>query len=397
MFRALPDAVERISSRTPLGSALRTREWQELVPAEIRDQAMFSAGVESARVLETMQRKLLEAVSLQRQNTAEGGVLVSRDEFVAKMKNVVAEEGLGTGEGGLTDISSAQRLRLIYDTQVDTAHAYARHVAGQDEDLLDAFPAQELIRVENRETPRDWQSRWTAAGGKVFGGRMIALKADPVWAAISRFGRAFPPFDFGSGMGVEDVSRTEAEKLGLLKRGAPATPAPNTGMGRPEAASLGEPTVKRLQNLFGDQMIEENGRLRLDRAPIRSLVAAAQQPGSTPAAKVNLGQAWPTTQRAFREAFGDSEDANVGSFSLEIDAEDVKSMIDRAPAGEPIKAEDIEQIATVWRTPDAVLPGREAQVRVGKRVGPDLWIAELARMRNRTFRPISITKRKVGA
>lgn len=39
---------------------------------------------------------------------------------------------------------------------------------------------------------------------------MIALKSDRVWTNFSRFGRPYPPSDFGSGMGVEDIDRDEA-------------------------------------------------------------------------------------------------------------------------------------------------------------------------------------------
>ena len=45
---------------------------------------------------------------------------------------------------------------------------------------------------------------------------MIALKDDPVWTGISAFGNPFPPFDFGSGMGVRNISRKEALELGVL-------------------------------------------------------------------------------------------------------------------------------------------------------------------------------------
>ncbi|MBR0198127.1 MAG: hypothetical protein IJQ34_08330, partial [Kiritimatiellae bacterium] len=68
------------------------------------------------------------------------------------------------------------------------------------------------------KNPRgDWPKRWQKAGGKIFpGGRMIALKDDPVWVKLSVFDNPFPPFDWGSGMGLEDIGRKEAVKLGLI-------------------------------------------------------------------------------------------------------------------------------------------------------------------------------------
>lgn len=63
--------------------------------------------------------------------------------------------------------------------------------------------------------PRPWRERWKEAGGKLYDGRMIALRNDPIWRKISRFGSPVPPFDFNSGMGLEEVNRFEAEALGV--------------------------------------------------------------------------------------------------------------------------------------------------------------------------------------
>lgn len=267
MFQALKDAIKRIAASTPVGSALRTRDWEELVPTELRNQALYSSGVESIRVLDTVKAKLEASVGQMRERVANGEALVSRDSFVADLKTQLAEEGLGTGEGGLTDISSARRLRLIYDTQVDRAHGYARHVAGQDPDILDAWPAQELVRIEQRDAPRDWKARWTAAGGRLVNGRMVALKSDPIWAKLSRFGTPFPPYDFGSGMGVEDVSLEEAQAFGLIKRGESPQPAPNTGMGEISEADLGADKLAQLGVIFGNQVQVRDGNVRFSRNP----------------------------------------------------------------------------------------------------------------------------------
>ena len=92
------------------------------------------------------------------------------------------------------------------------------------------FPAQELIRLwEPQGGPqarRDWAQRWIDAGGISRGGRMIAPKDSPIWThpALSRFGHPYPPFDYNSGMGLEDVARDEAEDLGVIPRGAKVQP-----------------------------------------------------------------------------------------------------------------------------------------------------------------------------
>ena len=90
---------------------------------------------------------------------------------------------------------------------------------------LDLWPAQELVRVFARRVPRGtWKQRWAEAGGQLYGGRMIALKTSPVWVNISRFQQPYPPYDFGSGMGVVDIDREEAVRLGLLKETEALTP-----------------------------------------------------------------------------------------------------------------------------------------------------------------------------
>lgn len=55
-------------------------------------------------------------------------------------------------------------------------------------------------------------------GGKLTDGRMIARKDDPIWTAISAFGRPYPPFDYNSGMITREIFRGEAERLKVIKR-----------------------------------------------------------------------------------------------------------------------------------------------------------------------------------
>jgi hypothetical protein len=212
-------AVSRLSDKTVVGSRLRSAEWAD-VPLALREQAFFSAGVEHARTLSAMQEKLLQGAEQLRP----GGTGMDRSRFVADLRNLL---GAAPGDSGdLTDLTSVRRLELIWNFQTQEAHAHAAHQADMDPNLLDAFPAYRLVRVESRRVPRDWFERWGEAGAAVgWEGAsrraMVALKTSPIWARLSRFGRPWPPFDFGSGMGLEDVERDEAEALGLLPRGEP--------------------------------------------------------------------------------------------------------------------------------------------------------------------------------
>ena len=84
-----------------------------------------------------------------------------------------------------------------------------------------AHPASKLVRTGFRENPRDWQARWEAAwqscGGQgALYGEMVALNDSPIWSALSDFGLPYPPFAYGSGMGVSYVTLDEAKQLGLI-------------------------------------------------------------------------------------------------------------------------------------------------------------------------------------
>ncbi|EIP99453.1 hypothetical protein OpiT1DRAFT_03970 [Opitutaceae bacterium TAV1] len=188
--------------------------WLEELDPEIRIRARFSAKVESARHLS----RLDEAVA----QFTEGKI-----GWVEAKKNIrqsIEREGYVPDpehRGGLQDLSSDARITLQLRMNVQQAQGYGHWKQGQNPTLLDAFPAQEFLRLASREKPREnWPERWLAAGGPRTSAwpRMIALKNDPCWVSLSRFGTPYPPFDYSSGMGVVDTPRREAEALGLITR-----------------------------------------------------------------------------------------------------------------------------------------------------------------------------------
>jgi hypothetical protein len=259
----LPQAVAQLSARTPIGSMLKSADWQR-VPLALREAAFFSAQVESARVLQFAKDKLDTAITLGREQVANGTAFVDRSSFIGDMRKMLADMGYAPEpekSGGLQDLSSRGRLGLIFGMNVASAQGFADWKTGQDADLLDAFPAQELVRVEGRMEPRDWQARWQDAGGRLFDGRMIALKTDGIWTRISRFGRPWPPFDFNSGMGLDDIDRSEAEDLGVLARNAEVKPVEKDFMAGMQASVDGiDPRLQTaLKTIFGDQVSIENG------------------------------------------------------------------------------------------------------------------------------------------
>lgn len=231
----LADAVKSLSAKTPVGSVMRSADWRA-VPSEIKNKAQFSAQVESTRVLQAVQDRLTMAIE---GNRTDGGALMSRERFISDMRRIAQDEGIATGEENLTDIASVPRLGLIYDMQVQQAEGYAAWKMDQGRDELYLWPCWELVREDDRETPRgekrvkgevvadpanSWEARWEAAGGTLYGGRMIARKDSDVWQNLGNgvggwedtLGNPYPPFAFSSGMGVENVDREEAIALGVM-------------------------------------------------------------------------------------------------------------------------------------------------------------------------------------
>ena len=249
-FSSDPKAVSRFDSRRATPSSRTSAEWERVAPA-LREKCFFSARVNDAEVLGKMRELLGEAIDSSKRDSSKA--LVSQDKFISEMKDFLRSRGYTMGGSKLTDITSRRRLGLIYDMNIQEAREYARYVRGQDADALDMYPAQEFLRVESRRVPRtDWPARWRAAGGKIRGGRMVALKSDSVWTNLSRFGRPYPPFDYGSGMGVEDVDREEAIELGLLPADEPSDEIPDFDI-RLEA----EVSLDRIPEDMLDSIIKE--------------------------------------------------------------------------------------------------------------------------------------------
>jgi hypothetical protein len=224
------EALRANAVRTLLPTELRTRDLAAIEPALLQ-RARFSAGVTSVGFLQEIDDQI--------------GALtrgeVDRATARRDLKTFLGTLGTERDESDLTDLASDARLNLILDTNLAQAQGYGQALQGAQPEVLDQWPAQELVRVVDSAEPRDWAARWAAAGGQFFGGRMVALKADPIWTAISRFGTPYPPFDFNSGMEVADIDRDEAEALGLL---APDEQAPTPELPDFNAELQASPAVR---------------------------------------------------------------------------------------------------------------------------------------------------------
>ncbi len=252
----LQDAVDALGRRSPLGAALSSAEL-ELLPVEIREVSFFSARVECERILAEMQRRILQAVRQERDAARSGTRTMSRTRFITEMQQVLREAGYEPDpelRGGLQDLSSFRRLSLIWDMQMEMAAGTALWKSEQTDVALRRAPAWELVRVASRIDVRDWPRIWLENGGKFYGapgpdypaapGRMIALKTSDIWRRISRFGVPWPPFDWGSGMGLKSRRRREVLELRdtdgnpLLRPDDPPQKPLTTPFGKETKASL---------------------------------------------------------------------------------------------------------------------------------------------------------------
>ena len=246
-FGPLQEAVAKMDRKSPVAVALRSDQWDK-VPVAIRERSQFSAKVASTRLLQHIQDQTRGALAWEKEKIAAsfkaagGEAFINRSSFIASARKIAVEEGINTTTpdkyGTVRDIRSAKRLGLIWDMQTTTAQEYARWKVNNDPDVLNAFPAQRLVRIEERLHPRPswyWPSRWEQAFAAVGGvgalpSQMVALKTSPIWTKLSRFGTPWPPFDYQSGMGLEDVDRDEAEALKLIAPADQISPESDPGL-----------------------------------------------------------------------------------------------------------------------------------------------------------------------
>ena len=218
LVKPLPfaEAVDKLGAKSLIGSALSSAEWRD-VPVALRERAFFSSQVESVRFLQRGRDSINDFLKSSRDPGAGDALKTgSRADFVKEMQDFLAREGVQRDTGGLTDITSERRLGLIFDTQVRQANDYGYWREGQDPDVLDAFPAQRFIRVLDVKEPRTDHTQYED---------QVFLKNDPIWTIINDdFGVPYGPFGFGCGHDVEDVSREEAEALGLIQPGEEVKP-----------------------------------------------------------------------------------------------------------------------------------------------------------------------------
>ena len=338
--------AELILQKALVGSNLDSSQWNQ-IQAGFRNRAFFSSRVAEVNILAAMRERVAKY--------AEGETDLSKIRMMIRddlrRANYTPEPGQ---ENTIHDLFSQARLDVIIKTNVAQARGYMQYIEGTSPGAFAAFPAQEFTRIRHSNTPRkDWPQRWAKAGGKVYGGKMIALKDDPVWERLSVFGNPFPPFDWGSGMGVLDVDRKTAIQLGLISdeelRGKVQQlrqkPVPDFNANL--QATVPVPNLRHdslcgqvLIKNFGDQVAIENSVVSWQGNLIQDVISGRRK-------KAQLGVGYngrplPLSYNFFREHlskhFGDNE---------------------TNPQSIPLTTGDYELLPAVWRKPDRVTKSRD--------------------------------------
>lgn len=254
-------ALASAAARGILPTHLSSRQARERLAGAVLDRAVWSARTTRAEYLLHL-REVIDRMLT-------GG----RDSDIAQLrlelKNLLrqlrydpetgfpGDEALGippAEPGSLTDLGSDRRINLILRTQEQLTRGAAQEVRGLAR--ADLFPAWELVRYQTRRVPRgeggtkSWDRRWFEAGALpiyVAGQpRLIALKTDPVWAALGNSGLfpdamdvTHPPFAFNSGMGWRELDIGEWRII--TGAAAESRPVPETQPETPAGTPAGTP------------------------------------------------------------------------------------------------------------------------------------------------------------
>lgn len=389
--------------RTPVGSVLTSREWEQ-VPLALRDRAFFSAQQTNVAFLDKARRGVDALVAGKTDRATQ------RLELRQLAESLGLTPAGGDGAGPVSELGSDARLNLILDTNLRQVQGHGDFIQGNEPSVLDEWPAQELIDTNPGQTSgrRNWPARWLAAGGPpFFGGRMIALKSDPIWAKLSRFGTPYPPFDFNSYWEVLDVDRETAEAAGLIAPGEPAksaVPDLNASLEASLPPEGGE-YERLLKDTFGDQLeTGRDGKLVWQGSRIAKLYEQALGDPSV-TWSLSLGKAPAGTVAKAQAAGVDLQDAQ-----LVLDADHIRHADrrhgepgKRGPGtGEtrgdqqPLTSLDFELVPHLWREPDVVIAGSEpGTLEIRKNIFGDLVMATMQRTK-KGVRLATLYKKKGG-
>lgn len=252
------EAVQNLRRKKLLPTNLGSSELSAL-DAAVKRESIFSARTTIEGYLNDLKKTVESVVSPSPAGAVEGGrrpgegsgatpamnPATAREFLRDQLADKYGYRPTPDEEGTIKDLSSDARINLVVKTNTEMAQGAGQFIQQNfNPDTLDAFPALELFRLEERQDPRDWPQRWriaaqvandpNAARVLEFTGRMVALKSSGIWQAMGdgaggyqdTLGNPFPPFAFNSGMWTEEISRESAQDLGLIGEDDVARAAP---------------------------------------------------------------------------------------------------------------------------------------------------------------------------
>lgn len=267
-FNAVPlsDTIDYLTGKAPIPSELRSADWDR-APLWVRERSFFMAAVDEAEILQLFQDEATKIAAGESTN----------DESKRRLRAALDARGYRPTpgqEGTIKDLRSLRRMDVVLDTNVEMARGYGEWLTAQE--TLASFPAWRYVRGRQAMVPRDWPAMWNSARSVTFPDgasearpgdetSMAALVNHPLWTepGFNRFGAPYPPFQFGSGMTVTPMSRTDAKAEGLLpdRDTDPEGFAATRALLRPQSRSLNESLEARpavtspaLKKALGDRL-----------------------------------------------------------------------------------------------------------------------------------------------
>jgi hypothetical protein len=136
--------------------------------------------------IEAVKQALIKAVQSLTNPVEINGVLTGFNPATAR--TMIAEL---LKELSVPELMQSNQIAFALETASKVVFGASRYVSDTTQGVVDAYPAWELLRLYKREVPRgwikgpkgrlvavpdqNWPSRWEAAGGELYDGRMIAL------------------------------------------------------------------------------------------------------------------------------------------------------------------------------------------------------------------------------
>ncbi|HEY9212071.1 MAG TPA: PBECR2 nuclease fold domain-containing protein [Ancylobacter sp.] len=191
---------------------LPTRTWRDL-DGRAHDRSFVVAGATKDALLADLHGAVDAAI-------AEG---ITPAEFRARFESIVARNGWTDWTGEDTEAGRAWRARVIYETNLRTAHAAGRYSQMTDPAVLKVRPYWQYRHGETR-SPRNPRAAHVAMSGKVW------RADDPIWRRI------YPPNDWFCSCGVRPLSARDLKRMG--KDGP--DPSPELKMRRVRDPATGE-------------------------------------------------------------------------------------------------------------------------------------------------------------